>query len=210
MRIGFRSLSGFYHWQRYEPARLKCGLMFGSMSARARARALDPGLATSKLPSGRPSTLPPLRGARGDLEDTRIFGSSAKVADVGMLTMRVVTALMLVHHGEDKLLNTEAFTTNIIAAYFSFLPGPPVFWTYLSAAFEILGSLCITIGVFTRPAALLVAGTMANAIVFHLMKFGLQNFPFNPEKGGAYTYEPSLLILGCSTCIMPCYLTYFK
>ena len=34
------------------------------------------------------------------------------------------------------------------------------------------------------------------------MKFGLQNFPFNPEKGGAYTYEPSLLILGCSVCIL--------
>ena len=161
----------------------------------------QPGVATSTLPSGRRSALPP--SERGDVEDARIFGYSAgKLADIGMLVMRVVTASMLVHHGEDKLRNTEAFTTNIIVAYFSFLPGPPVFWTYLSAAFEILGSLCITIGVFARPAALLIAGTMANAILFHLMKFGLQNFPLNPEKGGAYTYEPSLLILGCSACIM--------
>jgi len=123
-------------------------------------------------------------------------------ADLGMLVMRIVTASLILHHGLDKLGNVDGFTNGVIAAYFPFLPGPPVFWTYLSAAFELVGSFCITIGLFARPAAMLLAGTMANAILFHLMKFGLQSYPFLPAKGGAYTFEPSLSFLGVCGCIM--------
>ena len=43
---------------------------------------------------------------------------------------------------------------------------------------------------------------MVNAIAFQLMKFGLQNFPFNPEKGGAYTFEPSLSFLGVTVYLL--------
>lgn len=122
-------------------------------------------------------------------------------ADVGMLLMRVLTALLIVHHGLDKLENTSAFANGVIAVYFPFLPGPPVFWTYLSAGFEIVGSFCITVGVLARPAAALLAATMVNAIAFHLMKFGPQSFPLNPAKGGAYTFEPSLAFFGVTTYI---------
>ena len=130
------------------------------------------------------------------------FLKNPVLADLGMLILRVVTASLIFHHGLDKLENTAGFTNNVIAAYFTFLPGPPVFWTYLSAAFEILGSVCITVGIFARPAAALLAGTMANAILFHLMKFGMQSFPLNPPKGGAYTFEPSLAFLGYTACII--------
>ena len=124
------------------------------------------------------------------------FLKNPMFADAGNLIVRVVTASLILHHGLDKLGNVQGFSQGVIATYFTFLPGPPVFWTYLSAAFELLGSLCLTIGLFTRPAAVLLAGTMANAILFHLMKFGLQNYPFNPAKGGAYTFEPSLSFIG--------------
>merc|ERR1740123_350637 len=100
------------------------------------------------------------------------------LADLGMLILRVVTASLMVHHGLDKLQHVEGFTTNVIAAYFWFLPGPPVMWTYLSTAFELVGSFCLTVGVFVRPAAALLACTMVNAVAFQLMKFGLQNYPF--------------------------------
>jgi uncharacterized membrane protein YphA (DoxX/SURF4 family) len=96
----------------------------------------------------------------------------------------------------------EGFSTNVIAAYFPFLPGPPAFWTYLSAGFEIGGSFCITVGLFARPAAALLAGTMVNAVAFQLMKFGLQGWPFGlPPGGPAYTFEPSLAFLAVSTRI---------
>ena len=111
-----------------------------------------------------------------------------------------MTASLIVHHGLDKLQHVEGFSANVIAAYFPFLPGPPTFWTYLSAAFEIVGSFCIT--AHARPAAALIAKTMVNAIAFHLMKFGAQHFPFNPDAGGAYTYEPSLSFLGVSAYLL--------
>ena len=40
---------------------------------------------------------------------------------------------------------------------------------------------------------------MLNALYFHLMKFGLQSFPLNPDKGGAYTFEPCLAFFGVTT-----------
>jgi len=122
--------------------------------------------------------------------------------DLGLLVVRLITASLIIHHGQDKLQHVEGFSTNVIAAYFTFLPGPPTFWTYLSAGFEIVGSICLALGLFARPAAALLAGTMLNAIAFHLMKFGMQSFPFNPEKGGAYTFEPSLSFLGVTGMIV--------
>ena len=83
----------------------------------------------------------------------------------------------------------------VIAEYFPFLVFP-YFFTYLAAAVEIVGSFCLAVGIFARPAALLLAGTMMNALAFHLMKFGPQRFPLNPESRGAYTYEPCLAFLG--------------
>jgi len=123
-------------------------------------------------------------------------------SDLGMLVLRVVAASLMIHHGLDKLEHVEGFSTNVIAAYFPFLPGPPVFWTYLSAGFELGGSFCITVGLFVRPAAALLAGTMLNAIAFQLMKFGLQGYPFGQSpQGPAYTFEPSLAFLAVTTRI---------
>ena len=123
-------------------------------------------------------------------------------ANLSLLLLRVITASLILHHGLDKLEHLDGFSNNVIAVYFPFLPGPPVFWTYLSAGFEVAGSFLITVGVFTRLAAALLAGTMVNAIAFHLMKFGLQNFPLNPSAGGAYTFEPSLSFLGVTIYLL--------
>jgi len=124
-------------------------------------------------------------------------------SDLGMLVLRVVTASLMIHHGLDKLNNPSGFADNVIAPYFPFLPGPPIFWTYLSASFELGGSFCITVGLFVRPAAGLLAGTMVNAIAFQLMKFGLQNYPLGQAPGGpAYTFEPSLAFFAVSLRIL--------
>jgi putative oxidoreductase len=117
----------------------------------------------------------------------------------GMLILRVVTASLMVHHGLQKTGNPQGFADNVIAIYFTFLPGDPLFWTYLAATFELAGSFCITVGLFARPAAALLAGTMVNAVAFQLMSKGLQNYPFGqPPSGPAYTFEPSLAFLAVS------------
>ena len=123
-------------------------------------------------------------------------------ADLSLLLLRVITASLILHHGLDKLEHVDGFSKNVIATYFTFLPGPPAFWTYLSAAFELVGSFCVTVGLFTRLASALLAGTMVNAIAFHLMKFGLQRFPLNPPAGAAYTFEPSLSFLGVTVYLL--------
>ena len=123
-------------------------------------------------------------------------------ADLSLLLLRVITASLVVHHGLDKLEHVDGFSNNVIAVYFPLLPGPPVFWTYLSAAFELVGSFCVTVGLFTRLASALLAGTMVNAIAFHPMKFGLQRFPLNPPAGAAYTFEPSLSFLGVTVYLL--------
>ena len=113
-------------------------------------------------------------------------------ADLSMLLLRVVTASLMIHHGLEKLQNPSGFAENVIAIYFPFLPGPPLFWTYLSASFELGGSFCITVGILVRPAAALLVGTMVNAVAFQLMANGLQNYPLIPASGAAaYTFEPS-------------------
>ena len=54
-------------------------------------------------------------------------------ADLSLLLLRVITASLILHHGLDKLEHVDGFSNNVISIYFTFLPGPPVFWTYLSA-----------------------------------------------------------------------------
>ena len=120
-------------------------------------------------------------------------------SDLGMLVLRVVAASLIVHHGLQKTGNPQGFADNVIAKYFMFLPfvgNFPLFWTYASASFELAGSLCITVGIFVRPAAGLLAGTMLFAITFQLLANGLQNYPFGQPPGGpAYTFEPALALL---------------
>ena len=122
-------------------------------------------------------------------------------SDIGVLILRIVTALLMVHHGQNKLGDPDTFSTSVVAVYFPFLPGSPYFWTYLSAAFEIVGSTCWIAGFLARPAAVLIGGTMTNAVAFHLMKFGSQSFPLCPDGCGAYTFEPSLAYLGVAAFI---------
>ena len=128
-------------------------------------------------------------------------GFEETVANLGITALRVGTCALMVHHGIDKLQHVEGFSTNVIAAYFPFLPGPPEFWTYLSASFELGGSFCLVVGVVVRPAAALLTGTMLNAIAFQLMKNGLQGWPFGVPPHAAYTFEPSLAFFGVTVYI---------
>ena len=142
--------------------------------------------------------------ARGAIIDFLMlkFLEHPMLADLGMLILRVVTASLMVHHGLDKLQHVEGFSTNVIAAYFPFLPGPPEFWTYLSAGFEIAGSFCLVTGLLVRHAAAALVGTMINANAFQFMANGLQGYPFGVPKGGAYTFEPTLAMFAVNSYLM--------
>ena len=68
--------------------------------------------------------------------------------------LRIVTALLFLQHGMTKILSYPLSSAS----------GPPE-WSLLWVAgvLELVGSLMLLVGLFTRPVALLLAGEMAIA-----------------------------------------------
>merc|ERR1711924_344151 len=50
-------------------------------------------------------------------------GTLETLQDVAITLMRVGTAAMMIHHGQEKLLSAEMFTNFVMTKYFAFLPG---------------------------------------------------------------------------------------
>ncbi len=88
------------------------------------------------------------------------------------LLLRVVVGLNLVPHGAQKLFG--AFGGGGIGGTAQFLEQvgytPGLLWALAIGIVEFFGGLAITIGLFTRPAALAVAIFMGYAVAFHLDK----------------------------------------
>lgn len=91
-----------------------------------------------------------------------LFGGAecSRLADVGLLIVRVYMGLAFVLvHGLAKLTNPQAFIDGTAALG---LPAPKFFgWMAIFAEFG--GGLLLALGLATRPAAFLIASTMAVA-----------------------------------------------
>jgi putative oxidoreductase len=72
-----------------------------------------------------------------------------------LAALRIVTALIFMEHGTQKLFGFPAPPESGLPAAFS------LFW--FGAIMEFFGGLLILIGLFTRPVAFLLAGEMAVA-----------------------------------------------
>jgi putative oxidoreductase len=95
--------------------------------------------------------------------------------DVGKLVLRVVLALLLLFHGVSKLMGGVGFITGMLTKM-----GLPASFGYLVYIGEVIAPLFILVGVFTRPAALVV---VINMIVALLLVHTSQFFTLN-ETGG--------------------------
>ena len=95
-----------------------------------------------------------------------------ELLDLGLLLMRVGLGLMFMTcHGGPKLFGGPAVWEKVGAAMGALgIQAFPVFWGLLAAAAEFFGGLCLMLGLFTRPAALFMALTMAVATTMHLAK----------------------------------------
>jgi len=83
--------------------------------------------------------------------------------------LRVVVGVMMIHNGLDKLSDIESFAT----AYVEVIGLPfPIFFSYVAAYTELIGAPLVAIGLFTRPAALGLVGTMAVAMYHHILVAG--------------------------------------
>lgn len=90
--------------------------------------------------------------------------------DLGILIIRLGIGLsMLYFHGWDKLAGGSELWANVGGAMGSFGFGlPPVFWGFLAAFAESVGSLMLALGLLFRPVTLMLAFTMLVAAFVHI------------------------------------------
>jgi putative oxidoreductase len=87
--------------------------------------------------------------------------------DLGRLVLRVTLAVLLLFHGVSKLMGGVGFITGMLEKM-----GLPAGIGYLVYVGEVIAPLLILFGVWTRLAALIVAGNMIVAILLvHTKQF---------------------------------------
>lgn len=111
-----------------------------------------------------------------------LFSSSAMQA-VGIAIIRVGVGALFIGHGYLKLsrgpgewLWTGQQMANLGITFF------PMFWGLCAVAAELLGGICLTLGLATRFAAAFMAFTMFVAVVHHIKKgdsYGYTSFPLS-------------------------------
>lgn len=92
-----------------------------------------------------------------------MLARAARLETASYALLRIVAGFMLSFHGIQKVFGE--FTTKV----------PPEVWTqkWFGGVIELVGGVLIAAGLFTRPAAFLVAGTMAVAYwQFHALGKG--------------------------------------
>ncbi|BCR06950.1 quinol oxidase [Desulfuromonas versatilis] len=118
-----------------------------------------------------------------------MWKSLGKYRDFGLLLLRVGVGAMFLLHGGPKLLGGPERWEKLGAAMnylgvYKF----PVVWGALAGASEFFGGLCLILGLFFRPACLVLAFTMAVAANMHLGRGdGLQ--------GASHAIEVGILFL---------------
>ncbi|MGV1757478.1 DoxX family protein [Rhizobium sp. A22-96] len=91
-----------------------------------------------------------------------------------LAVLRIVTALLFIEHGTQKL--------------FGFPPAPYAITTlfFVAAVIELVGGILILIGLFTRPIAFLLSGEMA--VAYFTVHMPINFFPANNQGDGAVLF----------------------
>ncbi|QDZ22232.1 DoxX family protein [Chloropicon primus] len=120
-------------------------------------------------------------------------------AELGILSLRLGTSVMMFHNGLDKLKDPEGFSTFVVEKYLDFLPFDtiaPLLWTYGAITAELACPVLLALGVLGRPSAAALLTTMGFAIYFHLNQTGLEGFPLGVVEAHQYAFETSSLYAG--------------
>tara|TARA_R100001082_G_scaffold22684_2_gene11017 strand:- start:2897 stop:3334 length:438 start_codon:yes stop_codon:yes gene_type:complete len=89
--------------------------------------------------------------------------------DFGLLIIRVLTGIFLIHHGYEKLADIENFADAFVKPLH--LPFP-ILLSYIAALSEIFGSWFLITGLMTRVGALAICGTVSVAIYHAIVTSG--------------------------------------
>ncbi len=98
-----------------------------------------------------------------------------KMADYGLLALRVIMGVIFIYSGYIKLANPAMMIGMFSALHFP----APTFWNYLVALTELIGGIMVLLGVYARYAAAVLSFVMLVAIIllakmsgFNLMTIG--------------------------------------
>lgn len=87
----------------------------------------------------------------------------------GWFILRVGIGISIFFHGYPKITGGVETWTMIGGSMSQFgIDFAPVFWGFLAAFAESVGGLLFALGLFFRPAALLLAGNMTVALITHI------------------------------------------
>lgn len=92
----------------------------------------------------------------------------SKYAPQALAVLRIVTALLFIAHGTQKLFGFPAGQMGGVELLSLF---------GLAAAIEIVGGIAILLGLFTRPVAFVLAGEMA--VAYWMVHAPMDIFPVN-------------------------------
>jgi putative oxidoreductase len=114
--------------------------------------------------------------------------------DAGKLVLRAALAIILLFHGVSKLIGGIGFIGGMLAK-----AGAPAVLGNLVYVGEVIAPLMILAGIFTRPAALVVAINMVVAILLvHTSQF----FTLNDTGGWALELQGMFLVASLSVALL--------
>lgn len=101
--------------------------------------------------------------------NTAFFSGLAKYRDLGLLVLRLGIGAAFVLYGYPKMLGGPAGWEKLGGAMGVFhIKAYPMFWGFAAAFAEFGGGILLILGLFFRPAALLMLCTMTVAAATHL------------------------------------------
>jgi putative oxidoreductase len=112
--------------------------------------------------------------------------------DLGKLILRLAVAVLLVLHGIAKVRGGVGFIEELLAN-----AGLPAFIAYGVYLAEILAPVLLILGVFTRPAALVIVFDMVMAMTLALR----DQIGTIKEQGGGWAVELEMFFLLASLAI---------
>jgi len=124
-----------------------------------------------------------------------ILDNLGKYRNTGLLLLRIGVGVMFIIHGFPKLAGGpkgwEGLGGSMNVIGIDFLP---VFWGFMAAATETFGGFLLIVGLFYRPACILLVFTMIIAALVHFGKGdGLQGASHAIELGIVFF---SLIFIG--------------
>lgn len=106
--------------------------------------------------------------------------------DCGKLLLRLVLGILILLHGIAKIMAGPAYIMSVVSA-----AGLPVALGYLVYLGEVIAPILLIVGIWSRIAALIIAGNMAFAFLLAHMK---QLLTLNDQGGWALELQGMFLV----------------